>query len=145
MAIQRGFTKPGGVPDHFRAARVILKDFVTGKLLFCKAPPGSEQPEYHAYSAEAVTKYAQGGDDEDEIALSDTFPEMVTVRSAAANGANGVHVRGVKAMGMVREQFFSTFVTIETFSYFSTQAKGKRQETKKKKAKGYFCHSTPYS
>ena len=42
----RGFMKPGGVPDETRAARVILKDFVTGKLLVCKAPPGNDQGEY---------------------------------------------------------------------------------------------------
>ena len=39
----RGFMKPGGVPDETRAARLILKDFVTGKLLVCKAPPGDDQ------------------------------------------------------------------------------------------------------
>ena len=42
----RGFMKPGGVPDETRAARVILKDFVTGKLLVCKAPPGNDQGMY---------------------------------------------------------------------------------------------------
>ena len=42
----RGFMKPGGVPDETRAARVILKDFVTGKLLVCKAPPGYDQGMY---------------------------------------------------------------------------------------------------
>ena len=35
--------KPGGVPDESRAARVILKDLVTGKLLFTKAPPDVDQ------------------------------------------------------------------------------------------------------
>ena len=38
--------KPGGVPDETRAARLILKDFVTGKLLVCKAPPGYDQGIY---------------------------------------------------------------------------------------------------
>jgi hypothetical protein len=28
-----------GVPDHHRAAKVVLSDYVTGKLLFCHAPP----------------------------------------------------------------------------------------------------------
>jgi hypothetical protein len=35
--------KPGGVPDETRAGRLILKDFVTGKLLLCKAPPEADQ------------------------------------------------------------------------------------------------------
>ena len=43
LGLMRGFMKPGGVPDETRAARVILKDFVTGKLLLCKAPPEQDQ------------------------------------------------------------------------------------------------------
>ena len=39
----RGFMKPGGVPDHYRAARLVLKDFVTGKLIYCQAPPNVDQ------------------------------------------------------------------------------------------------------
>lgn len=39
-AIARGFTKTGqGQPDESRAARHILKDYVSGKLLFCHPPP----------------------------------------------------------------------------------------------------------
>lgn len=36
----RGFTKTGvGEPDESRAARLILKDYVNGKLLYCAPPP----------------------------------------------------------------------------------------------------------
>jgi len=36
----RGFRRTGqGQPDESRAARVILKDYVNGKLLFCQPPP----------------------------------------------------------------------------------------------------------
>lgn len=39
-AVARGFTKTGqGQPDESRAARYILKDYVSGKLLFCHPPP----------------------------------------------------------------------------------------------------------
>lgn len=39
-AIARGFAKTGqGQPDESRAARYILKDYVSGKLLFCHPPP----------------------------------------------------------------------------------------------------------
>ena len=39
-AIARGFAKTGqGQPDESRAARYILKDYVSGKLLFCQPPP----------------------------------------------------------------------------------------------------------
>jgi len=39
-AVARGFTKTGqGQPDESRAARYVLKDYVSGKLLFCHPPP----------------------------------------------------------------------------------------------------------
>ena len=39
-AVARGFAKTGqGQPDESRAARYILKDCVSGKLLFCHPPP----------------------------------------------------------------------------------------------------------
>ena len=43
-AVARGFAKTGqGQPDESRAARYILKDYVSGKLLFCH-PPLSDPP-----------------------------------------------------------------------------------------------------
>lgn len=39
-ATARGFMAHKGIPDYQRAARYILKDFVTGKLLHCEPPPG---------------------------------------------------------------------------------------------------------
>lgn len=38
-----------GLPDNPRSARVLLKDFVNGKLLYCVAPPVIEQAEYHSF------------------------------------------------------------------------------------------------
>ena len=39
-AIARGFATTGqGQPDQSRAARYVLKDYVSGKLLFCQPPP----------------------------------------------------------------------------------------------------------
>ncbi|KAJ3384105.1 hypothetical protein HDU84_003186 [Entophlyctis sp. JEL0112] len=44
-AVNRGFKKAGqGNPDEARAARIILKDYVLGKLLFCHPPPGDYDP-----------------------------------------------------------------------------------------------------
>ncbi|KAB5575449.1 hypothetical protein GE09DRAFT_953830 [Coniochaeta sp. 2T2.1] len=42
-ARHRGFMTTGqGQPDQSRAARYILKDYVSGKLLYCEPPPGGE-------------------------------------------------------------------------------------------------------
>lgn len=38
-----------GQPDNPRASRYILKDFVTGQLLYCIAPPGESQEEFHIF------------------------------------------------------------------------------------------------
>ena len=73
--------KPGGVPDTFRAARLLFKDFVTGKLLFCLAPPGVHQDTFHK------VKVAHDDDDEMDMALEESFPEL--------RMQSGVHVRGV--------------------------------------------------
>ncbi|KAJ3072611.1 hypothetical protein HDU98_003242 [Podochytrium sp. JEL0797] len=44
-AVNRGFKKSGqGNPDEARAARIILKEYVLGKLLFCHPPPGNYDP-----------------------------------------------------------------------------------------------------
>jgi len=48
----RGFMTAGGRPDQSRAARIILKDYVGGKLLFCEAPPGQKQDAFHQFPVE---------------------------------------------------------------------------------------------
>jgi large subunit GTPase 1 len=49
-AVLRGFMTPGGCPDKSRGARVLLKDYVSGKMLYCRAPTGLKQEGYHSYS-----------------------------------------------------------------------------------------------
>lgn len=48
----RGFYITAGKPDHFKAARLVLNDFVDGKLLFCRAPPDAVQKDFNK-----LTKY----------------------------------------------------------------------------------------
>ena len=43
IAASRGWSGPGGLPDMTRAGRRVLKDYVDGKILACKAPPESPQ------------------------------------------------------------------------------------------------------
>lgn len=38
-----------GQPDASRAARVVLKHYVLGRLLFNVAPPGVDQTKFHSY------------------------------------------------------------------------------------------------
>ncbi len=39
-AIMRGFWKDHGRPEVSRSTRLILKDYINGRLLFCRPPPG---------------------------------------------------------------------------------------------------------
>lgn len=47
----RGFMTARGQPDQSRSARLVLKEYVNGRLLFCHAPPGYKQEEFHKYPA----------------------------------------------------------------------------------------------
>src|SRR5579859_2990510 len=49
MIVARGFTKAGhqGNPDDARAARILLKDYVNGKILYCSPPPGVDPAEFN--------------------------------------------------------------------------------------------------
>ncbi|XP_013932008.1 PREDICTED: large subunit GTPase 1 homolog isoform X2 [Thamnophis sirtalis] len=42
LGCMRGFMTDHGQPDQPRSARLVLKDFVTGKLLYCHPPPGTD-------------------------------------------------------------------------------------------------------
>ncbi|XP_012271086.1 large subunit GTPase 1 homolog isoform X1 [Orussus abietinus] len=47
--LSRGFMTQNGQPDNPRSARYVLKDYVTGRLLYCTAPPNREQSEFHKF------------------------------------------------------------------------------------------------
>ncbi len=81
--LMRGLVKGGGTPDQARAARVVLKDFVQGKLLFCLAPPGTDQLEYCPYETQCDEQIVSAGTDLD---LEESFPELRL--------GTGVHIRG---------------------------------------------------
>lgn len=55
FALARGYmTSNFGNPDQSRASRTVLKDYVSGKLLFCHAPPTISQEEYSVMTYEAL-------------------------------------------------------------------------------------------
>lgn len=50
FSYNRGYMTANGQPDQSRGSRYVLKDFVNGKLLYCHAPPGVEQREFHKFA-----------------------------------------------------------------------------------------------
>ncbi|XP_038075345.1 large subunit GTPase 1 homolog [Patiria miniata] len=59
-AYMRGFMTHHGIPDCPRAARVVLKDYVKGKLLYSHPPPGIDPVEFQDFSQMDVSR--GGGD-----------------------------------------------------------------------------------
>eukprot|EP00466_Bigelowiella_natans_P020862 jgi/Bigna1/53235/estExt_Genewise1Plus.C_170041 len=59
-ARMRGFMKDHGRPDTARSARIILSDFVNGKLVFAHPPPNLSRPELRAFLI-AVEREKMGG------------------------------------------------------------------------------------
>uniref|UniRef100_A0AAG5DL47 Large subunit GTPase 1 homolog n=1 Tax=Anopheles atroparvus TaxID=41427 RepID=A0AAG5DL47_ANOAO len=49
FSYNRGFMTANGQPDQSRGSRYVLKDYVNGKLLYCCAPPGVQQEEFHRF------------------------------------------------------------------------------------------------
>ncbi|KAG0618856.1 hypothetical protein M758_4G095800 [Ceratodon purpureus] len=62
-AMSRGQVASSGLPDETRASRTILKDYLSGKLLFCYAPPNEEQA---GFSQRIGTSSEVGDEDDDE-------------------------------------------------------------------------------
>ena len=82
LGLMRGFVKGGGMPDHARAARMVLKDFVEGKLVFCQAPPNVDQAVFCQYKTDCDDEIKAAED----LALEESFPELRL--------STGVHMRG---------------------------------------------------
>lgn len=60
FAYARGWVAASGLPDETRAGRRILKDYVDGKILYCKAPPGAS-PQVLALAAAAGQRHRPSG------------------------------------------------------------------------------------
>nr|XP_015912339.1 large subunit GTPase 1 homolog [Parasteatoda tepidariorum] len=63
----RGYMTSRGLPDNARSARYILKDFINGKLLYCFAPPGIKQEDYHKFEMKAKKISHQNVPKENEV------------------------------------------------------------------------------
>lgn len=52
----RGFMSHKGIPDMPRSSRLILKDYVNGKLLYCYPPPGILATDFNKYDLTTTFK-----------------------------------------------------------------------------------------
>jgi len=64
-AYGRGFMTHKGIPDGSRAARLILKDYVSGKLLYCYPTPGFDAEEFQEFPTLNESKEEEKTNSED--------------------------------------------------------------------------------
>jgi len=97
----RGFMTQGSRPDQSRAARLILLDYVAGKLLHAEAPPGVEQGTYHFHEMEVKRVFKDEAAKEAEVRrlqhISKTRAEEINEETFARCGL-GAHVKGGKKL-----------------------------------------------
>lgn len=99
----RGFMTPRGLPDHPKTARLLLKDFVNGKLLFCKAPPATPQAEYHTLKLEE-RKHREMTPNEKRIVIQEMSQSEFDLQFFHSNNS-AMHVKGImRPMGQLTLQ-----------------------------------------
>jgi len=95
--VLRGFMTSGGRPDQARAARLLLKDYVGGRLLYCEAPPGLDQAAYHTHPREVRRVFKDEKEKELEARrlqhIRKTKEEEINAETFATMSL-GAHVRG---------------------------------------------------
>jgi len=97
----RGFMTSGGRPDQSRAARIILKDYVAGKLLFCEAPPGVDQEGFHQHKMEIRRIWKDDADQQTEARRLQQVRRTKTEEidnNFFAGMSLGAHVKGNKKL-----------------------------------------------
>ncbi|CAG08104.1 unnamed protein product, partial [Tetraodon nigroviridis] len=58
----RGFMTSHGQPDQSRSARYILKDYVSGKLLYCHPPPGTHAEDFQPQHKKFLNEDSESSD-----------------------------------------------------------------------------------
>lgn len=68
--LMRGFMTSHGLPDNPRCSRVLLKDYVKGKLLYCTCPPGGDQDQYSSWTISLIQKIVNAEDGEQSTSIT---------------------------------------------------------------------------
>ena len=92
-AYNRGFrTQNFGNPDESRAARIILKDFVSGKILFCYPPAGVNYVEFNKFNFDRTLEMYRDRPKPKAVVMPDADPYLTEVSEVKAFSSqpNGV-------------------------------------------------------
>ena len=108
-ATARGFATTGqGQPDQSRAARHVLKDYVSGKLLFCHPPPTNPPIDGHAFNRELYNmdklpqkRQARFAAETESVAMGSGDPSLMD----DPHSVSGAPVEGEKTQRLDRKFF----------------------------------------
>ena len=114
-AMSRGHVASSGLPDETRASRTILKDYMSGKLLFCYAPPSEEQA---GFSQRVGTTSEVGDeDDDDELDLEEGSDDEDESGSEGEDGEpSGSGSMGGKLLGVGDSNMEDVFGDLDTLT-----------------------------
>ncbi|XP_076820375.1 large subunit GTPase 1 homolog [Clavelina lepadiformis] len=126
-ALSRGFMTSHGQPDNSRSARVVLKDYVNGKLLYSRAPPGTDKEEYESWTISKVSMVLSAM--KNSLTVSDDLAPLVA-------RINRVNKESVDEIHQVEREFFKPR-NIRTFTKSGEvgDTKSNKKHHKKRKEK----------
>jgi len=106
-ATMRGYMATGGRPDQSRAGRIILKDYVSGKLVHCVAPPTINQQEFHVHEVgDMRVWHTEEAKQAEALRLQRVKkpPQQVLDEKFFARGVVGAHIRGKSTSGRMSDK-----------------------------------------
>lgn len=105
MAMARGWTANSGLPDETRAGRQLLKDYVAGKLLFCRLPPTASADgscRQHAAAWRPSFEQAPGGQRAEVSPAGDAVGPEADEPASTEKGEGGAQLEEAAATGVSR-------------------------------------------
>lgn len=113
FGFMRGYMTARGLPDISRASRIVCKDYINGKILYCEPPPNVDPQLYHSQSKLAATmKRIEDLAKDPEHALRITERQRRLMSSARGDTgmrgfdapslqekSKGVHIQGLPGIG----------------------------------------------
>jgi len=147
--VARGFLASfSGVPDYQRAARIMVKDYADGKLLYCHPPPSLD--DFASFQKDTIETALRHTQRTRERLLKQQ--QKVEALNATPNGVVAVS-RTSKPADVMDDEFLQQMIASTLDS--SSEAKSKHHHKKKAGARWgkkdrknrnkdpYGCHSTP--
>lgn len=133
-AMSRGHVASSGLPDETRASRTILKDYLSGKLLFCYAPPNVEQVGFSQRIGSTNEVDDEDEDeDEDELDLEEGSDYDESESEGEDGEPSGSGSKGGKLLGVGDSNMEDVFRDLDNLT-IGADLRGPKTKNQKEKA-----------